>query len=293
MDWEVQKCQNYWKHHVVRRKLGSGRFGRVYLCENKDSRQIVALKQFRELDSYSKQEIEILSVISKANLCSALGINEIGHVAMIPSVKTDKLLLSVELELVEGIDLWQLIANQLIDQSHVYRLFLSAVQAVRLLHEAGLVHRDIKLENLVWNEAKQQIRLVDFGSMCRCECGRHLCLPTDLDQLPSARNALLGGTTAYAPPETLDKPSCSGDIWALGLTLLELLTGALVDESNASELVDLVQQGILKEFVESKPVRRTYDMILRSILIKEPHFRPTALELETELRNHSDILCTI
>ena len=91
------------------------------------------------------------------------------------------------------------------------------ISALQALHENGLLHNDIKPENLLWDAEKESFWLVDFGSLTEAE--------------PRLERGL-GATLAYAAPEILSSRgrawSAASDLCALGLTLYTLATGQLL-----------------------------------------------------------------
>jgi len=88
------------------------------------------------------------------------------------------------------------------------------IDSVSFLHSRGIVHRDIKLENLILTG--EAIKLIDFGFA--------------LVSKPDESLKLLCGTPAYMPPEMLLKKEYRGppiDIWTCGVVFYALLTGGL------------------------------------------------------------------
>ncbi len=97
-----------------------------------------------------------------------------------------------------------------------FRIFHQLVDAVEHCHLNHVIHRDIKLENmLIDNAADMNVTLIDFGFST-------LRRPTDplLEDYP--------GSPAYAAPELMQGipyPGYSSDVWAMGVSLYVLLTG--------------------------------------------------------------------
>jgi serine/threonine protein kinase len=87
------------------------------------------------------------------------------------------------------------------------------LEALTFLHRRGLIHTDIKPRNLLWCSSKQEMRLIDFDN-----ADSHI------------RTGQLIATWAYSPPEMLigTPMNWAVDMWSLGCTLFELLTGELL-----------------------------------------------------------------
>lgn len=112
-------------------------------------------------------------------------------------------------------------------------LFLRLADALRSAHAHGLVHRDVKPQNVLLDPSDRSIRVVDFGLARSFDS----FVPGEEDVSSSGhRESTLGavsradvvvGTPPYMAPEVLDgaRPSREADTWALGVTLYEALHG--------------------------------------------------------------------
>jgi eukaryotic-like serine/threonine-protein kinase len=118
------------------------------------------------------------------------------------------------LELVEGRTLRDLIANGPMGVEEVRRLGAALADALAYVHEQGFIHRDVKPSNVLLDEDDVP-RLADFG-LARLADGARL---TRADQVV--------GTAAYLAPEQVRGAEITSavDVYALGLVLLECLTG--------------------------------------------------------------------
>ncbi len=122
---------------------------------------------------------------------------------------------NVVLEWCQGGDLVHLLeSNHMLDEPHVKKIIWEAATAINYLHHFGIVHRDIKLDNLLLTNKdlrSAQIKLIDFG----------LAKDFTKGQLQSAV-----GSPFYVAPEVLTgNYTCACDIWSLGVVLYMLLTG--------------------------------------------------------------------
>jgi serine/threonine protein kinase len=93
------------------------------------------------------------------------------------------------------------------------RLVTQILRGVKDLHQALVMHGDLKLENIVLN-AKGEVKIIDFGLSTRLKA------PTDT-------NSLSKGTPLYLSPEIVNKLPTVGwksDIWAVGVIIYYILT---------------------------------------------------------------------
>lgn len=116
------------------------------------------------------------------------------------------------------------------DETRVF--FGQLCLAVFYLHEKGIVHRDLKLENILLDE-RCRVKLGDFGFTREYERGAYM--------------ETFCGTTGYASPEMLMGKKYMGpevDVWSLGIILYCLLTGTLpFDDDDDSVMRDMIIQG--------------------------------------------------
>lgn len=134
------------------------------------------------------------------------------------------------------------------------------VHLLRELHAGGLLHNDLKPENLVWDASAQTLYLVDYGNMTGFA--------------PQLERGL-GVTLSYVAPEILTSRgkawSAASDVCALGLTLYTLLTGQrLIPEANLFQTKLCWQREMPYAASLSDGMRR----LLRSMLQPDPKDRP-------------------
>jgi serine/threonine protein kinase len=104
------------------------------------------------------------------------------------------------------------------DEDHVKLIFKQIVDAVDHLHSMQIVHRDLKLENVLIDRATNKTKLIDFGFATKVKAVNHTKLPFNC------------GTPVYMCPDLAAKRDHLGgpsDVWALGVILFILLTGKL------------------------------------------------------------------
>ncbi|HUU10434.1 MAG TPA: serine/threonine-protein kinase [Phycisphaerae bacterium] len=142
-------------------------------------------------------------------------------------------------------------------------------------HEAGYVHRDVKPQNTVVSEAGD-VKVIDFALAIRQEgsLGKHI-----LRRLAERRRP---GTWSYMSPEQIRNKRLTGlaDVYSLGVTLFELLTGRLPYSAETP-------QGLLEQHLYAPipsicatvhDVPPEVDELARAMMAKDPLDRPTGMQ---------------
>ncbi len=125
------------------------------------------------------------------------------------------------MELVEGETLADRLARGAVDEDSAVAIARQLASVLAAVHDAGLVHRDVKPRNIVVERTSSTLKLVDFG------------FATPMERVGAGDAA---GTVAYAAPEQLMPPvrvDARTDLYAVGRVLLECLTGRHVGGRSA------------------------------------------------------------
>lgn len=131
------------------------------------------------------------------------------------------------MEYVSGSDLRDLLVNRgSIDSSQAAAIMASVCEALYVAHSAGLIHRDVKPENILLAR-DGTVKVADFGIAAMVDADR------------TAPGGTIPGTLRYLAPEQArgDEASSSSDIWAAGAVLCELLTGSPPGSGNGADLI--------------------------------------------------------
>ncbi len=183
------------------------------------------------------------------------------------------------MEYVEGPTLRQrLTAEGRLDPREAARMVLHAADGLAAAHALGLIHRDVKPANILHDRACDRARIVDFGLVRAADRGTG-----------TTRDGTLPGTPEYMSPEHVRAPDqldARADVYGLGVTLYELLTGDVPFRGAPHMIV----QRVLSD--EPLPPRRLNDRVPRDLetvclkaMAKEPGRRyPSAADLRDDLR---------
>ncbi|WP_437963369.1 protein kinase [Sorangium sp. So ce260] len=219
----------------VEQMLGQGGFARVYAATREDDGRAVALKVARRQDDGRfAREAAALARLAPPLSPALLGR---GHTADLrPFLVLERLAggsLASRLADLPGAG-----AMPLDEAAAVVRAIAATLDAV---HDAGLVHRDVKPEN-VWLRPGGEVALIDFGLAAPVRAARdahggddaHGAIEPDL-----TRTGAVLGTAAYMAPEQCLGAGGVGpraDIYALGAVIFELLTGRTPFVGEAAEV---------------------------------------------------------
>jgi len=166
------------------------------------------------------------------------------------------------------------------DWQAAVRIAAFLARTLESIHRRGVIHKDIKPHNIVVNEETQEVKLIDFGIASR--------LAQEVQR--GASPASLEGTLAYMSPEQTGRMNRAidhrSDLYSLGVTLYELLTGALPFVT--TDPLDLIQRHLAEAPVpphdRAPEVPRAVSNIVMKLLAKEAEDRyQRAAGLEADL----------
>lgn len=194
-------------HYTIIEKLGEGGMGVVYKAEDTKLSRLVALKFLpphlsanEEDKSRFVQEAKAAAALNHPNICTIYGIEESGNSTFIA------------MEYVEGQTLHDKGLNLPLKQS--IEIGIQLADGLAAAHEKGIVHRDIKSENIMLQK-DGRVRIMDFG-LARIKSASRL-----------TKVGSTVGTTGYMSPEQVQgmESDHRSDIFSLGVILYELFAG--------------------------------------------------------------------
>ncbi|MBL8684458.1 MAG: protein kinase [Myxococcales bacterium] len=205
------------ERYVVERLLAEGGMGAVFVARHKHTEAVVALKVLR--DETSADELTRVRFVREAKVAAALGHPGIVKVFDAGDDPSAGPYLAMELLEGEPLDSYIQRANpSLQERLAIVREMLEPLAAA---HEAGIVHRDVKPENVFLasdGEGGVRVKLLDFG-IARVQ---HATTQT-------SDGSALGTIYYMAPEQMMDarRASPAADVWAVGVLLFELVADVL------------------------------------------------------------------
>ncbi|MEU7723207.1 serine/threonine-protein kinase [Streptomyces tibetensis] len=242
--------------------IGSGGAADVYRGYDLRLRRPVAVKVFRHGTGFDTEEAFRSEAVILARL------NHPGLVTAFDAGRDDGDAFLV-MQLIDGRTLKSRIAEGPLSCEAVAALGAALADALAHAHQEGIVHRDVKPSNILL-DSSGRAHLTDFG------------ISRALDATTRTAPDTLTGTAAYLSPEqVLGKPvSRPADIYALGLVLLESLTGRLEYDGGPLEsaIARLHRRPELPDFLPDD-----FAALLRDMTSLEEHARPDAYDCAQEL----------
>ncbi len=251
----------------IRARLGTGGMGEVYLADDPKLKRCVAMKRLPA--KMRSDERYRSSLLREARRASSLNDPHIAQVYDVLEEDGEAFLL---MEYIEGTTLRQRIASPL-PADEFLDIAIQCAGALLTAHRKGVVHCDIKPENIMLTPAGQ-VKVLDFGIAKR--------LPSQNagTTTSTAEPEGLVGTLNYMAPEVLsgDSPDARSDIYSLGVTLYEACAGRRPGQSSVASSA--------AAGADRPAPPQAIELILTKMLRQDPAQRyPDAGELLLDLRS--------
>jgi serine/threonine-protein kinase len=212
---DLPTLQTLGRYQLIR-ELGHGAMAHVYLAEDPEIRRQVAIKTLALADEFEHKELEKAQHQFTREAQSAGRLNH-PNIISIYDFGVEQGLSYLAMEYFNGkpVSDWATPKNFL-PVTWVLELAAQTADALHYAHNQGVIHRDIKPANLLYDPARDIIKITDFG----------IARLTDHNRTQSG---IILGTPYYMSPEQLRGEAVTGqsDLYSLGICLYQLLTGSV------------------------------------------------------------------
>jgi serine/threonine protein kinase len=271
---------------ILEKLLGKGSFGEVHLTKITGDSKLYATKVYdrerienTEAFKYLTNEINIMHNLNHPNIVKFIQVKKTKkHYYIVMEYCNGG-------ELEKALEKYQLKYGKPFSEEIVQHLMRQIISAFKYMHSNQIMHRDIKLENILvnfesekdkndLNMLKATVKIIDFGFACKI--GKNALTYTTIGNPMNMSPLILKKLTSHGKVRQLGY-DMKADIWSLGAICYQMLIGkAAFDADDIDELVEKIEKGIYKV-----PTNLSKEVVsfLNGMLQYEPQARLTAEQL--------------
>nr|XP_038957443.1 sperm motility kinase Y-like [Rattus norvegicus] len=256
-DPSISEEGTFHSQYKVLKTIGKGSHAKVLLAHHRLTGTPVAVKVLRKNKQWFRPamtEANIMRKINHPNIVSLLQVIE------------NKTRIYLIMELVEGQQLYQYIRESgHIEEDEARQIFEQILSAVSYCHGKGIVHRDLKLDNIMIDKNKK-VKVIDFGLSIQTQPGEMLNQHC--------------GAYSFGSPELflgLLYDGMKNDMWTIGVVLYYMVVGKLPFDSVIIQ--ELQKQVVAGVYPAPCGVSEELENLLSQLLTVNPMYRPTASEV--------------
>jgi serine/threonine protein kinase len=261
--------------------LGKGGFATVYKAYDKVLEMPVALKFFHPQDQSNKytiiNEIKRAIILAHPNIVKYYGVETLANRNF--HGQEEEVQIGV-MEFVQEGQLKTFMSQNPLTKDQLKKLLIDILEGLKYLHSEGIIHRDIKPQNILLGRDKQNrlvAKIADFG------------ISKNADSNQASASILLG-TIEYMAPEQFNperyginqKISYNVDIWAFGVTAYYLLTGNLLfgSRSGDTSAAQMISKIVNAEGMNEKigQVEEPFRAVLQKCIIPDANQRTNDID---------------
>jgi len=243
--------------------INQGSFGKVKLYEDKIFKQRkFAIKTIKKVNMSKSQ----FKLVKKEN--DILRIMDHPGIVIYYSTIEDEKNFHIIMENLSGLHAGKLLKNQtnkLSTESFKYILY-QILCAINYIHHKGIIHKDIKLENIILinNDDKYDVKIIDFG----------------LSEEINNQSSQISGSPNYMSPEAIDGLNVpANDIWSVGVICYYYCFGKMpFNSKNYQDLFDVIKKSEIDFKTKKKEIDNTLIDLAQKMLIKDYRKRISAYE---------------
>ena len=271
---------------ILEKLIGKGSFGEVHLTKITGDSKLYATKVYdresienTEAFKYLTNEINIMHNLNHPNIVKFIQVKKTKkHYYIVMEYCNGG-------ELEKALEKYQLKYGKPFSEEIVQYLMRQIISAFKYMHGNQIMHRDIKLENILvnfesekdkndLNMMKATVKIIDFGFACKI--GKNALTYTTIGNPMNMSPLILKKLTSHGKVRQLGY-DMKADIWSLGAICYQMLIGkAAFDADDIDELVEKIEKGIYKV-----PTNLSKEVVsfLNGMLQYEPQARLTAEQL--------------
>ena len=257
------------KKYITQKLLGIGTYGKVYLVQNKYTKEYFAMK---EIPKTSEDLLSDNEIMDEIEILKNLDHPDIVRITEFYNTENSYYLIN---EYCKYGELYEQVKNEF-SETQIAVMFRQILSGIAYLHSNNIIHRDLKLENILINDIEKSIttnedlflvKIIDFGT----------AKIFDKNKIP---RAIVGSIYYIAPEVLLKKYGKECDMWSLGVILYMFIVGhAPFDGRSNRDIMEKIKKGkYLKNEKRWKKASNEVKDLINKLLVLEPEKRLTAFE---------------
>ena len=276
--------------YLILDHLGTGGMGEVYLARDSRLDRTVALKILgsdvaadkRRMQRF-RQEAKVASSLNQPNILTIFEFGEVDNLTFLAA------------EFVDGETLRDYLRGNRLKLTEILEISIQILAALDAAHEARIVHRDMKPENVMIRRRDHVVKVLDFGlaKLTEKRRGTPGNLSSDEEAVTEFKTApgLIMGTVSYMSPEQARAKAIDArsDIWSTGVMIYEMVAGTkpFGGSTTAHTIVEILEKEPAPLTHAGGPeVPAELDRIVAKSIAKHPDERyQTAKDMLIDLRN--------
>ena len=262
-------------HYRILSKLGAGGMGEVYLAEDTKLGRRVAIKflptHLAQDDNANKRlirEARAAAALDHPNICA---IHEVGD---------DGGRTFIVMQYVDGETLATRIQRKPLELKEAFQIAGQVADALSRAHRSGIIHRDIKPQNIMITD-RGQVKILDFG-LAKVTADRNDLASEAETKSMLTQDGLIVGTVLYMSPEQVKGESLDrrSDIFSFGVLLYEMISGHQPFAAKTpAEIISAILTTEPLQFAQySIAVPTSLEQIIRNCLVKDRERRYQVME---------------
>ena len=257
------------KKYVIKKLLGRGSFGKVFLAQNITTLEYIAMK---EIPKTSEDLLTDSEIMDEIEILKNLDHPDIVRIMEFYSTRDSYYIIN---EYCPCGELYEQINNKF-SETQIAVMFRQIFSGLAYLHSNNIIHRDLKLENILIQEIEKSretnenlfiLKIIDFGTA------------KIFDKNKKAKAVV--GSSYYIAPEVINKKyNRECDLWSAGVILYMFIVGhAPFDGGSDREIMEKVKKGNFRKN-EKRWINASNEVkdLINKLLIYEPEKRLTAFE---------------
>ena len=255
--------------YITQKILGVGTYGKVYLVQNKYTKELFAMK---EIPKTSEDLLSDNEIMDEIEILKNLDHPDIVRITEFYNTESSYYIIN---EYCRYGELYDQVTKEF-SETQIAVMFRQILSGIAYLHSNNIIHRDLKLENILINDIEKSmttnedlflVKIIDFGT----------AKIFDKNKIP---RAIVGSIYYIAPEVILKQYGKECDMWSLGVILYMFIVGhAPFDGKSNRDIMEKIKEGkYLKNETRWKKASNEVKDLINKLLVLEPDKRLTAFE---------------